>query len=302
MRAWQDTIMGAGEGRPDMSLDILSIGSISIDYIHSQTFFGGTAANVAVNSARLNLAAGLYSAASKSEWGLRYRAFLQDEGIPFWHPPDYLEELPEFHVTLDSSGTAQEMEFIDNGLTEAFRSVPQDDLTLSAAEIVHFGACEPSFIHKVLEIAPQDQPISYNPGGWLTYDVDYFAAAYPRASFLFLNAYEYECLLSADVVQSPLDLQKQDDQVVVITRGSSPIWVVTDGHLVEISVQKVPAVDETGAGDGFITAFLWGWINDRPLEICLQLAITFAGLVAQQYGAQIKPKSVQTFKDIAAGL
>jgi len=285
-----------------MPLDILSIGSISIDHIRSQNFFGGTAANVAVNSARLGLAAGLYSAAGKSEWGMRYRAFLQNEGVRFLHPPDYLTELPEFHVSPDSSGTTEEMVFIDNGLTQAFRSVPQDEITLPSADIIHFAACEPSFIHKVLETTPPEQLISYNPGGWLTYDVDYFAAAYPRANFLFLNASEYECLLAANVVHHPLDLQKQDDQIVVITRGSSPIWVVRDGRLSEVPVKQVPAVDETGAGDGFITAFLWAWIRKRPLETCLQLAITFAGLVAQQFGAQIAPESVLTFKEVAAGL
>jgi fructokinase len=285
-----------------MPLDILSIGSISIDYIHSQIFFGGTAANVAVNSARLGLAAGLYSAAGESDWGMRYRTFLQSEGVRFLHPPDYLAELPEFHVFPDSSGATEEMVFNDNGLTQAFRSVPQNEIALPAAGIIHFAACEPSFIHRVLEAVPQDQLISYNPGGWLTYDVDYFSAIYPRANFLFLNAYEYGCLLSANVLRNPLDLQKEDDQIVVITRGSSPLWVVTDGRLFEVPVKQVPAVDETGAGDGFISAFIWAWIRKRPLQTCLQLAITFAGLVAQQFGAQIEPESVQTFKKLAAGL
>lgn len=174
-----------------MALDILSIGSISIDTIESQVLFGGTAANVAVNCARLGLATGLYSAASSSDWGKRYIDFLRAEDVPFMHPPDILENLPQYHVSLDSDGTIKEMVFFDNGLTQAFRSVQQSEINFPPAEIIHFGACEPSFVNEVIKAAPQDQQISYNPGGWLTYDVDYFSAAHPKARFLFLNAYEY---------------------------------------------------------------------------------------------------------------
>ena len=90
------------------------------------------------------------------------------------------------------------------------------------------------FVNKVIKAAPGDQQISYNPGGWLTYDVDYFAAAYPKARFLFLNAYEYQLLVSANIAQNPLDLPTNDGQVIVITRGSRPVWLVYDGKLAQI--------------------------------------------------------------------
>jgi len=282
-----------------MPLDILSIGSISIDFIQSQTFFGGTAANVAVDCRRLGLATGLYSAASSSDWGKRYIDFLHAEDVPFMHPPDILENLPEYHVGLDSDGTIKEMVFLDNGIAQAFKSVHQSAINLPPAGIIHFGACEPSFVNKVIATAPQDQQISYNPGGWLTYDVDYFSAAYPKARFLFLNAYEYQCLVTANLVQNPLDLPVNDSQVIVITRGSKPIWVVQNGNLVQIPVNQVAAVDETGAGDGFISAFLWGWVNDQPLESCVRLGIEFGGLVAQQLGAQASPELIQRFKRLS---
>lgn len=294
--------MAPARGKREMPLDILSIGSISIDTIQSQLFFGGTAANVAVNGARLGLATGLYSAASRSEWGKRYRDFLQVEGVRFRHPPDYLARLPEYHASLNSDGTTKAMEFHDNGLTQLFRSVPQDEVDLPQAEIIHFAACEPSFIQKVMKTAPPEQLFSYNPGGWLTYDVDYFSTAYPQAHFLYLNAAEYQRLVEAHLIQDPLDLCARDDQVIVITRGSRPIWVVKEGRLAEMRVEQISAVDETGAGDGFISAFLWAWIGERPLETCLQLALAFAALIAQQYGAQASPEAVRRFKTLAAGL
>jgi sugar/nucleoside kinase (ribokinase family) len=279
-------------------LDILSIGSISIDFIESQVFFGGTAANVAVNCARLGLATGLYSAASSSDWGKRYIDFLHAEDVPFVHPPDILENLPEYHVSLNSDGTTKESVFFDNGLTQAFRSVPQSEIALPPAEIVHFAACEPEFVNKVIKAAPGDQQISYNPGGWLTYDVDYFAAAYPKAHFLFLNAYEYQLHVSANIAHNPLDLLTNDCQVIVITRGSKPVWLVHDGKLAEIPVNQVAAIDETGAGDGFISAFLWGWVNELPVETCVRLGIEFGGLVAQQFGAQASPELIQRFMSL----
>lgn len=282
-----------------MPLDILSIGSISIDFIQSQTFFGGTAANVAVDCRRLGLATGLYSAASLSDWGKRYIDFLHAEDVPFMHPPDILENLPEYHASLDSDGTIKEMVFFDNGIAQAFKSVQQSEIELPAAEIIHFGACEPSFVNKVITAVPEDQLFSYNPGGWLTYDVDYFSAAYPKARFLFLNAYEYQCLVAANLAQNPLDLAANDSQVIVITRGSRPIWLAHNGKLAEIPVNQVAAVDETGAGDGFISAFLWGWVNDRSLETCVRLGIEFGGLVAQQLGAQASPELIQRFKRLS---
>lgn len=107
--------------------------------------------------------------------------------------------------------------------------------------------------------------------------------------------------MSADLVQNPLDLPVNDSQVIVITRGSRPIWVVHNRKLAEIPVNQVAAIDETGAGDGFISAFLWDWLNELPLETCVRLGIEFGGLVAQQLGAQASPELVQSFKRLSDG-
>ena len=122
-------------------LDILSIGSISIDFIESGTYFGGTAANVAVNCARLGLATGLYSAASSSDWGKRYIDFLRAEDVPFMHPPDILENLPEYHASLESDGTIKEMVFFDMFVVGYPDMEPAEKKMRPLEEMLHYDDC-----------------------------------------------------------------------------------------------------------------------------------------------------------------
>ena len=86
-------------------------------------------------------------------------------------------------------------------------------------------------------------------------------------------------------------------QLVLITCGKHGAHAFTKAHSVFRPVEQVEVVDTTGAGDGFIGAFLWklrrygvttatlGSTSEDVLRECLDFANAFCTKSVQQYGA-----------------
>ena len=47
---------------------------------------------------------------------------------------------------------------------------------------------------------------------------------------------------------------------------------------------EVDAVDTTGAGDCFNAGFLYGWLNNEPVENCLRIGNVCGGLSTEEFG------------------
>jgi len=66
---------------------------------------------------------------------------------------------------------------------------------------------------------------------------------------------------------------------VVVTRGGDgAIAVEPDGRRIEVPVRPADVADATGAGDLFVSAYVWADLGGRPLEDRLRLATSYASV------------------------
>lgn len=64
---------------------------------------------------------------------------------------------------------------------------------------------------------------------------------------------------------------------VVVTRGAEgALAIEPDGRLVEVPAPRADVADATGAGDLFVSAYVWADLAGHPLEDRLRLATTYA--------------------------
>lgn len=80
-------------------------------------------------------------------------------------------------------------------------------------------------------------------------------------------------------------LSSLEPKIVVLTDGMRGAWVSDGEHLFHAEAQKVKAVDSTGAGDSFTSAFLAAYVKGKSLTECLQWGIANSAAEVQQYGA-----------------
>jgi ribokinase len=65
---------------------------------------------------------------------------------------------------------------------------------------------------------------------------------------------------------------------VVVTRGERGAAAARDDRLLEVPAPTVAAIDATGAGDLFVSAFVWADSRGAELEVALRWACLYAGL------------------------
>lgn len=80
-------------------------------------------------------------------------------------------------------------------------------------------------------------------------------------------------------------LKELEPKVVVITDGTRGAWATDGEKIMHAEAQEVQAVDSTGAGDSFTSAFLAAYIKSKGLGECLKWGIANSAHEVQFYGA-----------------
>ena len=76
-----------------------------------------------------------------------------------------------------------------------------------------------------------------------------------------------------------------EPKVIVLTDGTRGAWVSDGARIFHAKAGKVQAVDSTGAGDSFTSAFLAAHIKGKELSECLKWGIANSANEVQFYGA-----------------
>jgi len=79
-------------------------------------------------------------------------------------------------------------------------------------------------------------------------------------------------------------------RLVVITQGSDPVVVVSEGEVTEYPVTPLAAdqiVDTNGAGDAFVGGFLSQYVQKKPLSVCVSCGVWAATHIIKRSGCTL---------------
>ncbi|RBI64082.1 carbohydrate kinase family protein [halophilic archaeon] len=246
---------------------------------------GGSAGNVAVALAGMDVSAGVVGSVGTDEQGRLARRGLERAGVDVSHLPSVEGmETTTKYIVVDDAGEV--MVLGNEGANEAITPDDVDADYVAAADHLHLTSQRPDTAAKLAAVATDaGVPVSFDPGRRLC-ERD-FAEALSYSDVVFLNDREAETLLSRDLEHPSMEL---DGRVVVVKRGGDGAHVdTTDGGYSHPGF-GVDTVDTTGAGDAFAAGFLAVLLESGPdYERALEFANACGALASMQEGARTAP-------------
>ncbi|MDT0267141.1 PfkB family carbohydrate kinase [Streptomyces sp. DSM 44915] len=94
-------------------------------------------------------------------------------------------------------------------------------------------------------------------------------------------------------------------EVVVAMAGEAGAWLLVDGQLSRVPAvaPPEPVVDSNGAGDAFVSAFLFGWLTGEPARVCGRYGAVAGGhactVPANRTGAIGRPELLARAAELA---
>lgn len=123
--------------------------------------------------------------------------------------------------------------------------------------------------------------------------VDMIRELLHASSFIFTNEVEAEYIEKVLGLNRITDLFEQGAAEIIVTtlgkngcrvyeKGSGGTYKREDIAITAVPLQKA---DTVGAGDGFVSGFMSGWVRGKPANICAQYGSTVSSFVIEKEGA-----------------
>jgi sugar/nucleoside kinase (ribokinase family) len=252
---------------------------------------GGSGANMVKGLARLGHDCAVVAYVGDDEEGVFFRGSLVDCGID-----PLLEkcELPTGRIASfiapDKSRTMRSL----RGAADAIADHTLDEELFSGLKLFHLEGYKLPYPH----IAKRATQLAKEAGALVSMDVASFELAEKYHSFIFdllegghvdvffANEKEAETLVKLAPEKAAVALS-QYCQIAVVTMGKEGGWVASGDKLIRYGAYETTTVDETGAGDLFMSGFLHGVLSDHELEKCADNGAVVASYVVRQIGAEI---------------
>jgi len=234
------------------------------------TGLGGTAANTAVQLARMGERVVLYCSVGDDVLAGFVRQKLLEENVRSF-------EL----VNLGASTGLCFVKISENGERQLFTHRGANDLIKAQdidknASILYFAGIRPLDLKEFCEMSDYGRTVVYSPGGIVSFEnTGELAEISSMVDHLIVNESEYEQIRQEDKISS---------RFTVVTLGKE------GAKISETNVKKasyfVPVIDTTGAGDAFSAGYLFGVHHCLAIDDCLVLGNIMGALAVSGEGSQ----------------
>jgi 5-dehydro-2-deoxygluconokinase len=311
------------------ALDLVCIGRTCVDLYAEQEgakledvqsfrkYVGGSAANIALNTARLGVKTAMLTRVGEEQMGRFVRRTMKDTGVDV------------SHVTFDPAHLTPYVLLAIRDVEDFPRIFAYGD---AADMALDEGDVDPEFIASSLALLVTGTPLSW-PGGRsacfkavraareagtrVLFDLDYRpvfwgVASHEQGGEMFVESAEVtevyvrvlpDCDLvvgteeeiriaggSSDTRESLLGIREISGATIVLKVGAMGA-IVFPGEIPEdlqdgVSVPGFPVdvFNSVGAGDAFMSGFLSRWLRDEPLEECLRIGNACGAIVVSRHG------------------
>lgn len=288
-----------------MNEDVIGIGALNVDRLYSvnriagpgdEVFIinesrspGGSAANTIVALSRLGIKAGFLGKVGQDEDGEYILDNLKKEGVETG-----LVKTSTLHTGIilgfvDKAG--ERALYAYPGANDRFSADPSYIERLNSSRFVHlssFVGDDALLKQKILLDELSGPKISFAPGMLYAHKGSSanVQSILKKTDVLFINRQEMLILTGKDYEDGSKELIEKGAKLVVTTLGKEGCFISEKSSTRRVPAVGIQAIDTTGAGDSFAAGFLFGILNDYPLEECGRIGAFIASECIKKMGAR----------------
>ena len=304
-------------GRSSVDLYGEQIGSRLEDVQTFAKYIGGCPTNIAVGAARLGLKSGLITRVGDEQMGRFIVESLDDEGVDTSNisvDPERLTALvilgirdrqtfPHIFYRPDCADMALGVEHINADFIASAKTLLVTGTHFSQPGVAAASRAAMDFArehHTKVVLDIDYRPVLWGLAGHAAGDTRFIAdpviserlqSLLPDCDLIVGTEEEVHIAGgSEDTLEALKTLRGLSDAIIILKRGVLGC-VVFDGAIpkylddgISVTGRPVTVLNTLGAGDGFMSGFLRGWIRDEPLERCCEIANATGALVVSRHG------------------
>lgn len=257
---------------------------------------GGSVANTLAGLGNLGLNTGFIGRVRDDALGRFYASEMEADGTRFLNPPVAGDPLPTsrsmIFVTPDGERSMNTYLGISADVSEA--DVPDEQVADSDLLFLEGYLYDKPEGKRAFQAAAQACHGAGGRAGIALSDPfcvdrhrpDFRRLVRDEMDYVIGNQNEWTALYETADLDEALEQAAAECAMVVCTRSGDDVVLIRNGERAVVPVQRVVPVDATGAGDQFAAGFLYGYANDRPLELCGRMGCTAAAEVISHMGAR----------------
>lgn len=298
----------------DKPNDVLAIGELLIDMISEDyddtlncdryiRFFGGSAANLAMNTKKLGLNSLVASAVGKDSFGMYLLRQLEQEGIPTEYVQTSQESTSVVVIT-KSRGTPKPIFY--RGADYQLDFTPELEQAVKQSKIVHFS-CWPisqeparTTIEKVIALAKQEGTLvgfdpNYHPDIWNRGEDgrEYVRSMIRQVDVIKPSLDDADRIFGEDLPEHHLArFLDHGAKLVILTLGADGALISNGEEKLHLPSVARDVVDATGAGDAFWSGFYAGIAKGLTIQDAVKYGMKISAYKLKHVGP------VQQFPDM----
>lgn len=274
--------------------------SAEINKLDTSIVSGGSASNTIMGLARLGVETGFIGRIGKDSFGRYYKDDLKKYSVE-----SHLTEVDE------TSGVASTFISKDGERTfgtylGAAALLKADELKKKDFEGYHYFYIE-GYLVQSHELIRRAIMMAKDAGSKVILDMASYNVVEENRDFLleiipqyvdivFANEEEAKAMFDMNA-EDAVSRFAQDVEIAIVKAGAKGSWIQRGDDKIFVPALKVNCVDSTGAGDLYASGFIYGLINNYPLQVCGQIGTLLAGNVIQAIGAKIEDDKWEGLKD-----
>jgi 2-dehydro-3-deoxygluconokinase len=261
---------------------------------------GGAELNLAIGCARLGIKAGYISKLGNDEFGKYIKTFTRGEGIDV-SKVDLVEGYPtslNFKEIMED-GNVRTFYYRDKSPTFTMTPADLDETYFQKAKILHLTGIFPAISENNIAIIERSIELAKKHGLKISFDPnirlrmwskdkarEVLSKILPHVDILLAGDEEMEIIIGEKDPKAIIEKVKElGVSYIAIKQGEKGSVGYHNGEMIESpSIKATKVVDTVGAGDGFNAGFIYGIVQNWPLDKTLKFANTIGSMVVGVLG------------------
>lgn len=304
----------------EKNIDLLNVGELLIDMISADysndfqcdnynKFFGGSPANIAINTRKLGINSHVVASVGEDGLGEFLINKLNNAGVgtKCVEVVDYSTSL-----VLVTKSTGSPNPVFYRGADFHIYYTPELEQSLKNSKIIHFSSwpisMEPArgTVEKIIEVAKKENILicfdpNYHPMLWEKgHDgIQYIKSLIRKVDIIKPSEDDAERLFGKDTPENQIDkFIKLGAKLVIMTLGEKGAMVSNGVERITFDTFASKVVDTTGAGDAFWSGFYTAIIKGYSIKKSLMLGFAVSAYKLKYIGAVVDLPSIEVIKNI----